>query len=67
MCKNVLIAKLLFIGANIFEHVGFEVFSAVTQSVNFNFNFNFISVPLILIGLSQPKDIEQVKNTYIYK
>jgi hypothetical protein len=33
----------------------------------FNFNFNFISFPLILIGLSQPKDIEQVKNTYIYK
>jgi hypothetical protein len=32
-----------------------------------NFNFNFISFPLILIGLSQPKDIEQVKNTYIYK
>jgi hypothetical protein len=27
------------------------------------FNFNFISFPLILIGLSQPKDIEQVKNT----
>jgi hypothetical protein len=36
-------------------------------ATTFNFNFNFISFPLILIGLSQPKDIEQVKNTYIYK
>jgi hypothetical protein len=46
--------------------VGSRIFSSPRRP-DFNFNFNFISFPLILIGLSQPKDIEQVKNTYIYK
>jgi hypothetical protein len=48
------------------DKIYYSVKGEFCTSYNFNFNFNFISFPLIPIGLSQPKDIEQVKNTYIY-